>query len=454
MKKFLIMFLVLGILLFSKIGIAKENSYFYKQSSYHQINRILVIDRLVDPSREAKILAQIIKNAFYGKELKEIVMLKPEEGEFILIYLIKAGKIIDTEGKPLDIEQARDIFKHNPKVWEAVLLQFYYEVSKYFGKENKDTTLKNISFGNFVTHLYKEGKISLDTAFMAGMMGKIETPLMKELFQEIPQAQKLEIKPMVFKYGKEDLKEVILQNTGDNFVQAVAEKKIDLGDSLREDNDKKNIYLKIDLLGRGVRFLGLVISTIGNTVVSSQGVISYFTEFSKNIELTLADVLKMVVKGIKAVLPSLEIPPKPLLPIPNMHPFYFPYIFIIVCFWLAIRKLQQLDWDLAFARGEKSLQTFYSKGRNAISQSVKPVEGICSKTHKVISQTASKVKDEKKKLKILIKVPHYRNEKNTYYSRSNKWNNRALEGLEEDLNRRLNRIKYWADYLANIKNKS
>jgi len=418
--------------------------------NYRNIERLLYIyrdERQIDPSKEAKNIADYVKKIFLGKEPGEIVLIKLEDAKFILVYLIKTGRIVNPEGKPLEIEEAREIFKHNPKVWEAVLLQFYYEVSKYFGKEDMDKyNLKNISFGEFLMQLYKEKKISAETAFWGGILGKVEVPKMKEIFKALPEEKKLEIKPMVLDYRNKELGKVILEKTADKIMEKVGEKKFSLNNLPTEGSERKSFFFKIDLMGRGIKFLGLVISTIGTAIVSPQGVISYFQDFPKGIEFTLAEFLKMVVKGIKEIIPSLEIPPKPVSRPSEGSFFYLQYAFFILCFWMLIKRMQKLDWDLFYIEVKEPLKIIYSKGKE-------PLKIIYSKGKEKVKE----IKGKKEELKLLVraKLPKIRQEKIRIrrQERSEVLENQKLRELEENLDRSLRNIKYWVNYLGSVQRK-
>ena len=215
-----------------------------------------------------------------------------------------------------------------------------------------------------------------------------------------------------------------------------------LGDKLTPE--QKEIFEKTGILVSGesdwVRRIGRILMNYSNLGLSNLGIIFMQTGLcfisSKGIflinlggeGLSLEEMLRMVMKIVLTTPPPmLRLPPFENLPPGMEFLYYLQYGLILIFLWKLRRIAKGIDWRFVY---------------------------------KGISQ---EIKEEKDQLKILIKAKMLEEDKDRRVSgnreirdsrrfgyRDVRIKDARLKELEIDLDKRLNQIKYWADYLASL----
>lgn len=368
-----------------------------------------------NPNKEAEFFAKLIERLFSEITPEELEKVKLDRRNFLLTYLRNKTHLIDFREKPLEEEEIFEVFQKNLTLWSAELLRLYYEVNKIKIKE---------SFADFLERLYEEKRVSVEVAFFAGLVGKENKEFMEKIFSQLPQEEKIILK--VEKEGKNlQQSKFYLKEIGpENILKKMSR------DVSRKESPVRKLFLGIEV-GKTMKFLGLLVSTIGTVLVSPQGI--FFERQFPQGEFSLAEFLKMVVKTISVVMPYINIPPKPMPSASIDYYFYLKYLLIILCFWLFVKRMEKINWNLLYLEIEKPVKDFFFW------------------SGELISRGRNKLREEKERtLRLLVKVKPRRSIPKPRGIRPSRHLETRMKELEE-IEKRLKQTKHWVRYLTNLK---
>ncbi|MCM8765932.1 MAG: hypothetical protein NC920_03695 [Candidatus Omnitrophica bacterium] len=426
MRKILLMVLSLGIL--SQAGIVFAREVFFdpgglpqyvlpgKEERLPESREIARIEKeRRNPNKEAELFAKLIERLFSEITPEELEKIKLDKRNFLLTYLRNKTHLIDFREKPLEEEEIFEVFQKNLTLWSAELLRLYYEVNKIKIKE---------SFADFLERLYEEKRVSAEVAFFAGLVGKENKEFMEKVFSRLPREEKIILK--VEKEGKNlQQSKFYLKEIGpENILKKMSR------DVSRKESPVRKLFLGIEV-GKGMKFLGLLVSTLGTVLVSPRGIF-FERNFPPAGEFSLAEFLKMVVKTISVVMPYLALPPKPLPSAGREDYFYLRYILVILCFWLFLKRMEKINWNPLYLEIEKPVRDFFSR------------------SGELISRGRNKLREEKERtIRLLVKVKPRMSLPKPAGIRPPKHLENRIKELEE-IEKRLKRTKHWARYLTNL----
>ncbi|MCM8792943.1 MAG: hypothetical protein NC898_00530 [Candidatus Omnitrophica bacterium] len=292
-----------------------------------------------NPNKEAERFAKLIERIFSEITPEELEKIKLNKENFLLTYLKNKARLIDFSEKPLEEEEIFKIFQENLILWNAELLRLYYEVNKIKIKE---------SFGDFLEHLHKKEVISAEVAFFAGLAGKENKEFIGKFFQMLPEGEKITLKPEIKEKNPEKINFLLKEALAENILKKTSR------DLSREKTPVKKLFLKIEL-GKGMKFLGLLVSTLGTVLVSPQGMF-FERNFPQGIEFNLAEFLKMVIKAFSLVMPYITIPHQQLPP--PISDGYWQYLLVILSFWIFLKRAERFNWGLVYLHIQEPLKDF------------------------------------------------------------------------------------------------